>query len=313
MAVKVKVLPTLERSKLEELADEWLADVKTNRSPRTVASYEWPVRRLAIPFMEAERLGDPAQLDQAALNRLSNSLADRNLSQASVASYLRQINVWIRWCAERDGRPNAFVAKWQKPIRKEREILTVAEIRALEDATTNARDALIVKTLAQTGMRLGELLGLAPEDVRGPVAAASIHVTGTKIRKERDVPIGRDLYRGLTDYIEKKRPKDTRSKALFLTQRRGRRSKLYEGLSKRTVETLFKTLAEVAGIKGPERVHPHALRHSLATRSQQKGANSANPAQMAAALGHSPAVFMATYAHLRGTDAREALAGLVED
>ena len=158
-------------------------------------------------------------------------------------------------------------------------------------------------------MRLGELLGLAPEDVRGPAADAFLRVKGTKSRKERDVPIGRDLFRGLTDYIEKKRPKDTRSKALFLTHRRGRKSGLYEGLSKRTVETLFKTLADIAGLK-PERVHPHALRHSLATRSQQQGRN---PAQMAAALGHSPAVFMATYSHIRAADAREALAGLLED
>jgi len=42
-----------------------------------------------------------------------------------VATYLRQINVWIRWCGERDGRDNVAVAKWQKPMRKEREVLTL--------------------------------------------------------------------------------------------------------------------------------------------------------------------------------------------
>jgi integrase/recombinase XerD len=305
----VKVLESLERSKLTDLADEWLSDVKTNRSPRTVASYEWPVMRLAIPFMEAEGITDPGQLDRAALNRLTNSLAEKKLATASVATYLRQINVWIRWCAERDGRDNAPVAKWQKPMRKERDVLTVVEIHALEDATTTVRDALIVRTFAQTGMRLGELLGLTIDDVRGPVGGAFLRVRGTKIRQERDVPIGRELYRGLTDYIEKKRPRDTRSKALFLTMRRDRNSGLYEALSKRTVEQLFKTLADVAGLK-PQRVHPHALRHSAATRGMKKGQN---PAVLAAALGHTPAVLMATYAHVRAEDAREMLADLLED
>ena len=309
MAVKVKVLASPERSKLEELADEWLADVKTNRSPRTVASYEWPVRRLAIPFMEAEGITDPSQLDRAALNRLTNSLAEKDLATASVATYLRQINVWIRWCGERDGRDNVAVAKWQKPMRKEREVLTLPEIKALEDATTTVRDALIVRTLARTGMRLGELLGLTTEDVRGPAGVAFIRVRGTKTRQERDVPLDRDLYRGLTDYIEKKRPKDTRSNGLFLTIRRGRRSGQYEAVSKSTVEQLFKTLAMIADLK-PERVHPHALRHSAATRGMQKGYN---PAILAAALGHTPAVLMATYSHVRAADAREALAGLLED
>jgi integrase/recombinase XerD len=75
------------------------------------------------------------------------------------------------------------------------------------------------------------------------------------------------------------------------------------------VEQLFKTLATIAGLK-PERVHPHALCHSAATRGMQKGYN---PAILAAALGHTPAVLMATYSHVRAADAREALAGLLED
>lgn len=38
-----------------------------------------------------------------------------------------------------------------------------------------------------------------------------------------------------------------------------------------------------------------------------------NPAVLAAALGHTPAVLMATYAHVRAEDAREMLADLLED
>ncbi len=305
----LKVVPTPVRTRLTELADEWLEDVRTNRSLRTVASYEWPVRRLAIPFMESAGITDPAQLDQAALNRLTNSLAEKGLAKASVASYLRQINVWLRWCGEREGRDKVAVAKWQRPDRLEREVLTKDELRALEDAATTARDVVIVRVLTETGMRLGELLALSVEDVQKGPAGPFLRVMGSKTRQERLVPLRPPLHRALSDYIEKKRPKDSRTRNLFVTLRRGRRSGEYEPLGKRTVETMVKGLAVAAGIK-PERVHPHAFRHSLATRGMQEGMN---PALLAAMLGHSPAVLMATYSHVRALDARDELNRLLAD
>ena len=38
---KLKIVDPPERSRLLDLADEWLEDVKTNRRFRTFQSYEW--------------------------------------------------------------------------------------------------------------------------------------------------------------------------------------------------------------------------------------------------------------------------------
>ena len=310
---KLKVLDPPERSRLLDLADEWLEDVKTTRSFRTFQSYEWPVKRVLIPFMEAEGIASPADLDQATLNRLSNSLTDgsrKALSLESVRTYMRQCNIWLRWCAERDGRDKVVTAKWQKPTKKEVDYLTRSEVNALESAATTARDAVIVRTFNETGMRLGELLGLTIEDVcKGPTGPY-LRVTGTKTRTKRDVPIRPPLHRLLTDYIEKKRPRGGRSNALFLSLRRDRRSGEYEPVKKRSIESMFKSLAAAAGIKA-ERVYPHALRHSLATHMMKKP--NANVALVAALLGHSPAVLLRTYSHLHAEDARDELSHLLAD
>ena len=81
------------------------------------------MKRVLIPFMEAEGIATPADFDQAALNRLSNSLTDSSRAKPqsleSVRTYMRQCNIWLRWCAVRHGRDKAVTAKWQKPTRKE--------------------------------------------------------------------------------------------------------------------------------------------------------------------------------------------------
>jgi integrase/recombinase XerD len=311
----IKVLETRERSPLAELADDWLAEVKIERSPRTVASYEWPVRRLLIPFAEREGVTTLAKIDQKMLNRLSQELTDnptngKPLSPSSKASYLRQINVFLRWGAQSEGRDKAVVAKFKRPDKVIIDTLDRKTIQQLEDAAQGQeRDALILRILADTGIRLGELLGLKTTDLITTDKGAVLRVMG-KGSKQREVPVMRPLAKRLRLYIDRQRPKDARSDSLLVTLRRGRKTGQYDPLTKRSVEVLVKVLAERAGVD-PKRVHPHALRHSLATHMLREGSN---PIKVAELLGHKGlGVLYANYSHVIAADARDDLERLLVD
>ena len=70
-----------------------------------------------------------------------------------------------RW-AETEGEITERVRVPMKKLpRQLLEVLSSEEIRRMEDAARSERDELLVRTLADTGIRLGELLGLRAGDV----------------------------------------------------------------------------------------------------------------------------------------------------
>jgi integrase len=81
-----------------------------------------------------------------------------------VHSPLRSINGFLRWC-EREGEGSKAKARMPKLPKKLVAMLSRDEIRRLEDAAQTERDKLVVRTLADTGLRLGELLGLRIQDI----------------------------------------------------------------------------------------------------------------------------------------------------
>src|SRR5437879_11126699 len=109
---------------LGALARDWLASARAGgKSPRTVESYRWPVDHLLLPACEREGIGTPAEIDRRFLDRLNAELLDSARSPASVASYLRQINVFLRWC-EREGEGSVATAQLPKVPKKLVQILT---------------------------------------------------------------------------------------------------------------------------------------------------------------------------------------------
>jgi integrase/recombinase XerD len=75
------------------------------------------------------------------------------------------------------------------------EVLSREEIAAMEDAARTERDKLIIRTLADTGIRVGELVKLRRSDLVTQGRQHYLRVRG-KGSKERLVPIPR-LYQGV--------------------------------------------------------------------------------------------------------------------
>jgi integrase/recombinase XerD len=79
-----------------------------------------------------------------------------------VNSYVRTLNVFLGW-AHSEGEKVAGRGKLARTPQRLVETLTGDEIRAME-RIANDRDALIVRLLADTGIRAGELCELHTDD-----------------------------------------------------------------------------------------------------------------------------------------------------
>ncbi|HKF75217.1 MAG TPA: tyrosine-type recombinase/integrase [Candidatus Dormibacteraeota bacterium] len=292
---KLKVVNAEPQTVLGSLARDWLASARAGgRSPRTLEAYRWPVYKLLLPACEREGIQNPAQINQRFLDRLNAELLDSDRSPASVRSYLRSINIFLRWC-EREGEGSKATAQIPKVPKKLLHVLSREEIQRLEDAATTERDKLVVRTLADTGLRLGELLGLRVQDIEQDSQGWRLCVMG-KGNKERRVAVAPSLGRRLRRYAERGRPRDVNTDRLFLTTRRSGRTGAYEPLAKRTTEIMCKVLAEKAGID-PQRVWPHVFRHSYCTHLLQQNIS---PAKVMQLLGHSTMdMVMEVYNQLR--------------
>jgi integrase/recombinase XerD len=218
---------------------------------------------------------------------------------------MRAINRLLTW-AEGEGEGGGAKAQLPKLPKQLVDVLGRDEIERMEDAARTERDKLIVRLMADTGLRVGELVGLRVSDLLERDRNHFIRVRG-KGSRERLVPIPR-LYRRLVKYAERGRPDDSVSDRLFIALRR-RPNGDYEALTTSGVAQLIRHLAKSAGVK--KRVYPHLLRHSYATWALTRGMN---PIQLAQILGHSSlAMIQNVYSHLSPSDAYEAMLRALSD
>jgi integrase/recombinase XerD len=304
------------------LVDDYLTACRARGlSPKTVnEGYGYPLRSVFLPFCAAQGIREPRQLTGQLLDRLTSHLLTEGgtrgaLSKHSVDSYVRAINHFLTWLAKEGalaghvnarGKTTASI-KAQQPRLPKRlvDVLSRQEIQALEDAAQTERDKLIVRLLADTGIRLGELVGLRTGDVvRRGRGNAYLQVHG-KGESDRLVAIPQLQHR-VERFIQHGRPKDSLSNHLFLASRR-HGTHGYEALTTRGVHQLIRTLGQKVELG--KRVYPHLLRHSYATFALQKGMN---PIQLAEILGHRSLVMIQNvYAHLSPSDSYEAMAKLL--
>ena len=302
------VAPAPAQTALSRLVDDYLASCRARGlSPRTVdGAYGYPLRQVLLPFCQREGIKEPAELNNRALVRLTNELLERTgpsgrpLSRHSVHAYMRAINHLISWAA---GEGEEIKAKAPLPRLPKRlvDVLSRDEIARMEDVAKAERDKVVIRVLADTGIRVGELVALRPADLVTMTRGNFLKIQG-KGARERLVPISPGLYRRLQRYADRSRPADTRSDRLFLALRRSVAGD-FEPLTVSGVSQLLKVNAEAARIR--KRVHPHLLRHSFATWALTRGMN---PLTLAQILGHSSlAMIQNVYAHLTPADSYDAL------
>jgi len=176
------------------------------------------------------------------------------------------------------------IPKKPEPLPKFLDDRDAARLMAAAQASTGPRDRLVVELLARTGMRAGELADLEADAVVRIGAGHWLRIPLGKLRNDRYVPLHPQLVELLAAWTAANLDHIRRHKRL-VTDQRG-------PLDRHLIARIVHRVARAAGVPG---VHPHRLRHTLATQAINRGMRLE---AIAALLGHQKLEMTLIYAKI---------------
>jgi len=159
-------------------------------------------------------------------------------------------------------------------------VLNATEVKALLKACDLLKHRLLIGLCYGCGLRCAEVRNLAISDM--DIERAMIHVRQGKGKKDRMLPMGAMLARGITAYIQAEKPR----KYLF----EGNNGEAY---SQRGAQWAISQAVKKAGIA--KQVSLHTLRHTYATHLLEQGINILTIKEL---LGHAHIETTMIYLHL---------------
>lgn len=176
-------------------------------------------------------------------------------------------------------------------------VLTEAESeRLLEQPNRNRygprRDYLFMRLMLKTGLRASEAVSLRPEHITETEEGATLIVREGKGAKDRHVGLPHDLHEQLKAWDEERRPESD----YLLPTKSG--SKVDTSQLRRSVKR-YARRAEIAEV---ERVSPHTLRHTFATRYYERFGDLRG---LRDALGHADISTTQIYTHVANGQIQE--------
>lgn len=202
------------------------------------------------------------------------------------------------------GKPTQVrLLKLREPKRKIK-IHTVEEVQQILEACTHIRDKFLICLLYETGIRIGQALGLRHEDIRSleneiVIVPRSDNANGVRAKRkdELTIDVSKELIELYSEYLIQEYPEDVDSDYVFINIWDG---KIGHPMHPRVVGSLFERLSEKTGIE----THPHKFRHTHATDLIKNGWDMAFVQKR---LGHaSVQTTINTYTHLDNKDLKEA-------
>ena len=158
------------------------------------------------------------------------------------------------------------------PIRDLKGYLEPEQVETLIAATTNLRDALLVRIPWRTGIRVSELIGISIQDIDRDNRAIVIKVQkmrkkdGKAVERRRVVPIDRGTLDMVKEYLEWRKQFPYKGDLLF-------------PITRQRVDQVYWKLGRRAGItkvgdptvSKHTKLHPHVLRHSFSIHAIKRG------------------------------------------
>ena len=175
------------------------------------------------------------------------------------------------------------IPKKPEPLPKFLDDRDAARLMAAARASSDPRDRLVVELLARTGMRAGELAGLEADAVVRIGQACWLRVPLGKLRNDRYVPLHPDLVQ-LTARWTASNLAHIRAHRRLAADHRG-------PLDRHMICRIVRRVGRRAGVS----VHPHQLRHTLATQAINRGMRLE---AIAALLGHRSMEMTLIYARI---------------
>ncbi len=214
----------------------------------------------------------------------------KKLSKTTIQSYIRHIRAFMKWIFE-EGYIDVDISikiKLPKAPKKVIEILSEEEIELLyksinEKTEFGLRNKCIISLMLDSGLRRNEAITLDIQNVHFTQNVIKVFGKG---EKERIVPMGLYTKKLIFKYLNGYRPMpDYSTDKLFLSQEK-------MPVSVDVIKMLFFRLKKKTGI---QRLNPHLLRHTFATRYLMNGGD-AFSLQMI--LGHTSLEMTRKYSHL---------------
>jgi len=273
--------------------------------PSTIKhSYGYSLRAVLLPWCETEGIASVAAIDQRTLDRFAADIRDRStregkpLSESTVKTYQKATNQLLRWYADEHDVNAPRVQLHKVPGRKV-DTLERDQIALLERTAATERDRVIVRLLADTGMRPGELVSITRGCLHRVGRRHYARIGGET--GERDVPITAEMYARLRALA---RGDDD---PVFVGLRRDRRTGEHEVLTVAGVRQMVAALALDAGLRTV--VNPNVFRHSACRWLLMSGQS---PITVAAVMGQgSEAMIREHYNDLGAEDAHDRVMAVI--
>jgi site-specific recombinase XerD len=188
-----------------------------------------------------------------------------------------------------DAPPRNPVIAWDipkkpEPLPKFLDDRDAARLMAAAQASSDPRDRLVVELLARTGMRAGELADLEADAVVRIGAGHWLRIPLGKLRNDRYVPLHPQLVELLAAWTAANLEHIRRHKRLVTDD--------HGPLDRHIISRIVHRVGRAAGVPG---VHPHRLRHTLATQAINRGMRLE---AIAALLGHQKMEMTLIYAKI---------------
>lgn len=260
--------------------DEFLLDQRSKGNSRHTLDY---YRRTFNHLANCLKVQDVKEITLHSCKLFTVYLSELHLSSVSVQSYVRGFRAYLSWLYDEHhiSEDLAKVYKLPKAEKKVIKVLTDPELRRLVDCfdqskPVDLRNLCICALMFDSGLRLHEVVSLRTVDVFLRDVRSYIVVHG-KGNKERFVPIGKTTAGYLRKYIP--------GQDFFFVQPDG------APITDDTLKDLFRKLKKRAKI---QRLHPHLLRHTFATRYLESGGDIYT---LQSILGHSSLEMVKRYLH----------------
>ena len=292
-----------ERAQIEQAAPQlaatmgrYLTQVAAFLAPRSVEVADAALRQLSRWILTSTGIEAVAQIRRDDIEDYKVWLARQHGTTGSLSANthrqrLRTLRAFFERIIEWDW-PDApprnpvlggDIPKKPEPLPKFLDDRDAARLMAAARASSDPRDRLVVELLARTGMRAGELADLAADAVVRIGQACWLRVPLGKLRNDRYVPLHPDLVQ-LTARWTASNLAHIRAHRRLAADHRG-------PLDRHMICRIVRRVGRRAGVS----VHPHQLRHTLATQAINRGMRLE---AIAALLGHRKMEMTLIYARI---------------
>jgi integrase len=286
---------TVSADTLDAWWAEWFPGHAESIRPSTATSYRGHWTNYISPLLGGMAL---EALDGSDVRRLIAAVTAKGRKPGTVHLVIRTLSVALN-AAVAEGKVPRNVTVGVRLPRIDREpikAMTEADRDGIVRAVRGTWVELPVRVLIGSGMRLGEVMGLDQRDLVLEAGYVRVRVTKTTVRA---IPLTDDAVAALREAVAAA-PRLGPAEPVFFSPRANRDGHRDRMLGS-SVSHAFPRILQAAG---DDRLHPHALRHGVATMMLQNGASLR---MLMEQMGWKNTAMATRYAHIVPEAQREAI------